>query len=114
MKLYFCFLIAFALTMSMMSCSKEQTPVITVECKDTVSFKSSILPLIENNCTSCHNTGTLPVISNYAEIVANADQILNSMNGIGNGGVMPQGADPIHPDTIQKFSCWIKQGKLNN
>ena len=116
------FLIIFsALTLgvlTMNSCNKDKVPVdcATLGCTDTVSFANQILPMIQNNCTGCHepgNAGGGYSLSTYDEIVSNADAILNSMNGAGMQ-LMPQGGPALADSLIQQFSCWKCQGKMDN
>ncbi|MGV3631467.1 MAG: c-type cytochrome [Bacteroidota bacterium] len=99
------------------SCSKTKAPVpfITEDCQDTIKFSTQILPLISDNCFSCHGVGMgqSPTFSDYTTIMSNADKILKTMRGDG-APQMPDGADPLHDTLIRQFSCWIAQGKLNN
>lgn len=96
------------------SCSKSKAPepFLSEDCPDTVKFSTQILPMISDNCFSCHNNGQSPAFSDYASIMSNADNMLKAMKG--EGIQMPQGADPLHDTLIQQFSCWISQGKQNN
>mgnify|MGYP006182332127 CR=1 FL=1 len=98
------------------SCKKGKIPhVIDVNCEDTVSFQSDILPLITNSCISCHDVGnpTGYTFTNHTNISTHASSMLNAMRAEGGMQLMPQGG--ALPDVdIQKFSCWINQGKLNN
>ncbi len=98
------------------SCTAAKVPPSfgDTTCPDTISFAQKIGPMIQDNCASCHGSGagTSPTLSNHAEISANADAILNSMKGIPQ--LMPQGGPALADSLIQQFSCWIKQGKMNN
>lgn len=99
------------------SCSKSKAPepFISENCPDTIKFSTQILPMISDNCFTCHGTGMgqSPVLSDYSSIMSNADNMLKAMKGEG-APQMPQGADPLHDTLIQQFSCWIAQGKQNN
>jgi hypothetical protein len=96
------------------SCTKEKVPTSnTVICTDTIFFSSQIEPMIQNNCTSCHNIGgSLPTLTNHAEIASYASSILSTMNG--SPQLMPLNGPPLNDTLIQQFSCWINQGKANN
>jgi cytochrome c553 len=98
------------------ACTKAKAPVSfgDMTCPDTIPFSQKIAPMIDANCTSCHGNGagTSPTLSNYAEISANAEAILNSLQGTPQ--LMPQGGPALADSLIQQFSCWIKQGKMNN
>ena len=109
-----CFFTAFVGFLS--SCVKEKVAYTTPpNCPDTVSFVHQVLPIIQNNCTGCHDVGngTPYTLTNYSNISASADAVLGSMRGNGYQ-LMPQGG-PVLPDSlVQKVECWIVQGKLNN
>ena len=102
------------------ACTKEKTPeafvtveFLTAECPDTVKFLSQIIPIFETNqCFACHS-GTSPILSDYANISSNATQILKALKGDG-AQQMPQGQPKLADSIIQKFQCWVNQGKLNN
>lgn len=96
------------------SCTKEKVPTSnTVICTDTIYFSTQIEPLIQTNCIGCHNTGgSLPILTNYTEISANAAGILSTMNG--SPQLMPLNGPALNDTLIQQFSCWINQGKANN
>ncbi|MCE3295201.1 MAG: hypothetical protein K0R65_915 [Crocinitomicaceae bacterium] len=108
--------ISFALFLAA-SCTKAKAPVsiITADCQDTIKFSTQILPMITENCFSCHDEGMgqSPVLSNHATIMSHAELMLKAMKGEG-APQMPQGADPLPDSLIQQFSCWIAQGKQDN
>jgi len=96
------------------SCTKEKVPTTnTIICIDTILFSTQIEPMIQNNCTGCHNIGgSLPTLTNHAEISSYAKSILSTMNG--SPQLMPLNGPALHDTLIQQFSCWINQGKANN
>ncbi len=102
----------------LVSCTKEKVaiPVVTnapdPNCPDTIKFSTTITDMMNSNCTSCHsNGGTPPDLSAYSSIRDNASAILASM---GVNGTMPKNMTKLADSTVQKFSCWISQGKMNN
>ena len=98
------------------NCTKDKvTVVIPPNCPDTVSFNAEILPLIQNNCSGCHNPGNATgySLTNHTNISSSADAILGSMHGTGYQ-LMPQGGPALPDSLIQKVECWIYQGKKNN
>ncbi len=102
----------------LVSCTKEKVPVPVASnapdpnCPDTIKFSTTITDMMNNNCAGCHgNGGTPPDLTAYASIRDNASSILASM---GASGTMPKFASKLADTTVQKFSCWISQGKLNN
>ncbi len=103
---------------ALISCTKDKAQPtfhvgLTSDCPDTIRFSSEIQSLINESCISCHGAnGFSPNMTSHSSIAANATAILSS---IGPNGNMPQGAVGSIPDTVvQKVSCWISQGKLNN
>lgn len=117
MKLiYSSFIIALTITVS---CKKDivPEPVVPVasDCPDTISYATFIQPLLNNNCTGCHNGGLPPNMSNYTEVSAAADGVWSRINLADSDPLlMPSGGPKLHVDSLQKFKCWIDQGKLNN
>lgn len=98
------------------ACTKAKTPppLPEVICNGTVSFSTQIAPMIEENCAGCHGVGagTSPVLSNHAEISANADAIIHALRGTPQ--LMPQGGPALPDSLIQQFQCWLQQGTQNN
>jgi len=98
------------------SCAKDKVMYSAPpNCPDTISFSNQILPLIQSNCTGCHDVGngTAYTFTNHANISSSADAILGSMRGNGYK-LMPQGGPALPDSLIQKVECWIYQGKLDN
>ncbi len=96
-------------TFSFLSCTKDKTS----DCTEQISFSTQVLPMIQNNCVSCHDVGaTAPTLTTHAEISANATSVLNTLNG--TPVLMPQGGPALNDSLIKQFSCWIDQGKLDN
>lgn len=102
----------------LISCKKDKVtgPTIDPNCSDTVFFSTQILPMMQNNCTGCHDSGnsTGYTITNHTNISSNASAILDAMKATNGFQLMPQGGPSLHDTLIQQFSCWIGQGKLNN
>ncbi len=114
------FIIFVSTCLCLFSCKKESTttPVVTVTnktsdtCMTTISYQQTIVPILTKYCTSCHNASFKASnvdLSSYAEVVKHAE---NSLNAIQDGSMPPSGK--LASTLIQDFSCWIKQGKLNN
>lgn len=114
--LYVLSLISMLLVQGLSSCAKDKVSIVVPpNCPDTISFNVHILPLIQSNCTGCHNAGngTGYTLTNHSNISASADAILGSMHGNGYQ-LMPQGGPALPDSLIQKVECWIYQGKKNN
>lgn len=110
-------LFSLILVLTIVSCTKDKVPLVTIDpnCTDTVSFASEIWPIIEQNCTGCHNVGnsTGYTLTNHTNISANASAIIGSMKESGFQ-LMPQGGPALEDSVIQRVQCWINQGKKNN
>jgi hypothetical protein len=94
MKINF-FLVSLVLTILLTSsCTKDKVgggvPYPEVICSDTVSFSNEILPIIENNCTGCHDNQNGYSLTNHQNISSNYASIVGSMKGQGYQ-LMPQG-----------------------
>jgi hypothetical protein len=103
------------------SCSKdkiteiETKPFITTDCMDTVKFSTVVMPIIADKCIGCHGDGgsNSPLIKDYITVSENAEDILKTIKADGLP-LMPFGGPKLNDSLIQKISCWIQQGKLNN
>jgi hypothetical protein len=110
-----------ALGVIFVSCLKDKTvePIVDV-CEDTVFYSTEIQgPIFNTNCavSGCHNSGTAAaghVWETYTEVSLNATVILAAIKHDGTTAPMPLGGPKLNDSLIQKFDCWIKQGKLNN
>lgn len=109
--------------LSTTSCLKHKTvePVEPMPtCTDTISFNNEIMTqVITPNCNTsgCHNSvdvaGNLD-LSTYTNVSNSATVVLSTMKHDPNAIAMPLGAPKLNDSLIQKFYCWIEQGKLNN
>jgi hypothetical protein len=110
-------LIAFSsCSIALFSCTREKVTPLAAQCNDTISFSNDVMPIIQANCINCHDQGNASGgfdFSSYTSISANANAILNSMKANGYQ-LMPIGGPALPDSTIQKISCWINQGKLDN
>jgi hypothetical protein len=85
------------------SCKKDT--VYTPDCTGgTKSFATDVLPLIQNNCESCHAS-----YSNYSQISGSKSSIRSKIVD----GSMPPGAS-LSTDQKNIIVCWIDNGALNN
>lgn len=113
------------LKLSLISCAKDKTPVPPViteivldsVCPDTVFYETEIKALMDQNCATsgCHDAATHTQgydLTTYQNVSANAQIILESMHGV-TVQLMPLG-NALPASSIQRFDCWVKQGKLEN
>jgi hypothetical protein len=105
------------LTFVITSCAKDKVggnlPYPEVICSDTISFNNDILPVIQNNCTGCHDNQNGYTFTNHHNISDNYAAIIGSMKGQGYQQ-MPQGSAALPDSLIQKIQCWVNQGMKNN
>lgn len=104
------------------ACTKDKVaaviPYPNATCSDTISFTNDLLPVIQEQCAGCHDPangtpGGGYELTNYTNVKANISAVIGSMKSEGYQ-FMPQNNDPLPDTTIQKFMCWVNQGKLNN
>ena len=84
-----------------------------------ISFSDYIFPLIENNCSACHNSVTTYGGRNYDTFegikeVAETGLILNVLKHEPNFVQMPKNAAKLPDCNILKIEAWINQGIKNN
>lgn len=117
-------LLTFSLLIALASCLKDKTAEPVIEpvgpCTDTVSFQDEIFPeIFEPSCASvyCHGAGGGSggyILDAYDQIAENADMVLKVIQHDATVLPMPSGGDKLADSLIQKFDCWIQQGKLDN
>ena len=100
-----------------LSCKKETTTPTdtvsnTIDTTKIISYKTDIAPLMNQECTSCHNSSITSGGVNLSSYTNLSKFASNSLSTI-NGGVMPP-SGKWSSDKISLFSKWISQGKLNN
>jgi hypothetical protein len=110
-------LFIFDVTISACTKDKVQPAPVDTACSDTISFANDILPIMENNCTGCHNANNTSGgydLTNHAGVTLNTGKLYGSIVHDGSASSMPQGGDKIANASIQKVYCWINQGAKNN
>ena len=111
----------------LVSCAKDKAPapivpigiVLTAECPDTIFYSTQIKPYIDASCATsgCHNAATQAGtfdLSTHANVSANIDAIIKSMDPALTSPSMPLGLPVIDATTLSHIKCWKGQGKLNN
>jgi hypothetical protein len=94
-------------------------PELNSSCDTTnITFSSSIKPIIDNNCKTCHS-GSVPSgslhLENYSQVKAVADngKLVGVINGSGGLPLMPPGA-PLSSCQIASIEKWVTAGAPNN
>jgi hypothetical protein len=85
-----------------------------LEIHSGLSLALDIKPIIETNCaiSGCHIGSGLPDFRNSATIIANASNIASKTN---DKTMPPPGSGGSLTDAeIQKITCWVQDGALNN
>jgi hypothetical protein len=107
---------------SLTACLKDKStePITAVPCSDTVYFNDDLLvPLFNNSCnvSGCHSAADAAagrIWVAHDSISNHADEIFLAISHDASKAPMPLGGDKIADSLIQKFDCWIQQGKLDN
>ncbi|HEY5470803.1 MAG TPA: hypothetical protein VIK07_09795 [Bacteroidales bacterium] len=94
-------------------------PALSNSCDTTnVTFSGTIVPILKNNCYSCHSNANAAFGANihlegYANVVTNYAKIIVSIN-LGSGvKAMPPGGK-LKACSLTQFDIWIRNGMLNN
>lgn len=104
----------------LISCAKDKAEELVINpCADTVSFAQEIQnEIIMPNCaiSGCHdNTASGGYkLDSYSDISQNAAIVFQTLDHQGGVTPMPFGGSKLSNSLIQKFQCWIDQGKLDN
>jgi hypothetical protein len=85
----------------------------------TVTYSSSVVPMLLSNCTSCHG-GSAPSaginLSAYAGVKAQADngKLWGSISHAAGFSAMPKNAAKMSTCNLAKIKKWIDAGAPNN
>jgi len=111
------------LVIQLSSCTKEtaaEPVVVTPDVCDSIpaSFATDVMPIIQTNCTTCHNSSNNTANGqnweSYADVNANSVAILKAMKHESGVVAMPYQLDKLSDSLIQVIECWIDNGKLDN
>ncbi|WP_375437601.1 hypothetical protein [uncultured Hymenobacter sp.] len=108
------------------ACSSEngedQTPdeVPTPTCNTAdVTYALTVAPLLQKNCTSCHNSsfanGAVN-LSSYAQVrtVALSGRLIGAVNHEAGYSPMPKGGTKLAECDISQLRKWVTEGAANN
>jgi hypothetical protein len=95
-------------------------PTLNTSCDTTnVTFIGTIVPILSNNCYSCHSNRTAASygknirLENYADIQFKAPSVAVSIKQTGSYP-MPKNGGKIKACSITQFDIWIRNGMPNN
>jgi hypothetical protein len=96
-------------------------PSINSACDTTnVTFSGKIVPMLADNCLSCHSNAMASTagnnirLENYADVLAKAAAIKGSINHTGTYSPMPKNGGKLSPCLITRFNIWVRNGTPNN
>jgi mono/diheme cytochrome c family protein len=84
-----------------------------------VSYSSTILPILQNQCLGCHsanaNSGSVN-LEGYDQVKIYVDngKLLGSIQHGSGYSPMPKDQPQLEPCTINRVASWINAGALNN
>ena len=92
---------------------------------ESTSFTSSVLPIFQQNCVSCHGGTNGLTLSSWASTMAGGNSgavvvpgdavgslLYQKINGM--GGIMPPSGPPLSSSQIATIGQWIDEGAGNN
>lgn len=91
-----------------------------IACDTTnVTYTSTIKPIVDLHCKSCHNannkSGNVDLDGHAALMISvNNGKFLSSIVHDGKASKMPQGQPKLEACKIEKIKSWINKGAPNN
>jgi len=85
-----------------------------------VSFSGDIVPILTNNCYSCHSNNNAQDFGNgitfedYEDVLASAGLITGAINHSDGFPQMPKNRTKLDDCLIITFEAWVNQGGLDN
>ena len=100
----------------LMACKSEnEEDVFAVDCEETISLTTDVLPIIQADCAvpGCHVAGgQSPNFEVRANIINRADRIRERTS---NGTMPPSSSGrSLTGSEIEAIRCWVAQGALDN
>ena len=114
-------IIAFTIIASLLVACKSKkevaatTPAMPLDCTTkTLSYSVDIKPIMEGNCTRCHNTNekagyNFLNIESVKKAALNG-QLLGTIKHLDGFSKMPAYSHKLDQITIDKIECWINNG----
>jgi len=96
-------------------------PALNSGCDTTaVTFSGKIVPMLANNCLSCHSNATAAGagngirLENYADVKSRATAIAGSIKHTGQYSQMPKNGGKLSACLINQFDIWVRTGMPEN
>jgi len=96
-------------------------PSLTSPCDTTnVTFSGKIVPLLANNCLSCHSYASAPSagnnirLENYTDVKSRTTAIAGSLKHSGTYSPMPKNGGKLNSCHINQFDIWVRNGAADN
>ncbi len=119
---------SFILMLALLSCSKSNEADLQKADQGSnagscttanMKFSADIVPILQANCNSCHNTiRTEAAVNteNYSSVKMIADNglLIGTITHASGFPPMPQGKPKLADCNINKIRAWISQGAPNN
>lgn len=93
-------------------------PIINTACDTTnVTFSRTIVPILSNNCYSCHSSNTSTFGGNirletFADVQLISSKLIPAVKRTGAKPMPPGGM--LKACSISQFDIWIRNGMVNN
>lgn len=85
----------------------DNTPITNV-----VRYEADVKPIIENNCLNCHSSTSFAPLSNYDQVRANIDNVIDRIQrSAGDPLRMPQGGS-LPQNQINVLVKWKTDGLI--
>jgi hypothetical protein len=85
-----------------------------------VTYSGTVVPILRDNCYSCHSNSTAAGlgnnirIENYADVQSRSASISGSIKHTGSYSPMPKNGGKLKTCSITQFDIWVRNGMLNN
>ncbi len=119
---------SFILMLALFSCSKSNEADLQKadqgsnagSCNtDSMKFSADIVPILQTNCNSCHNTAFASAAvstENYngVKLIVDNGLLIGTITHARGFSPMPQGKPKLANCDIKKIQAWISEGAQNN
>lgn len=121
--LYFVTIVTIIIAVSSCFYDNEEAlyPSLNSTCDTTnVTYSGKVVPILANNCLSCHSNATAAsaggniALENFADVSSQAASISAAINHTGPLSPMPKNGSKLKACLISTFDIWLRNGKPNN